>query len=191
MPFRSYPVLHPWHSLDVGENAPEEVNAMIEIPMGSKVKYELDKKSGLIKVDRILYGSYTYPGNYGFIPQSYCEDGDPLDIVVFAQEPFYPRSIVECRIIGSMGMIDNGEPDDKILAVYPGDPLYRDMNDLNDIPETKLQELKQFFLVYKTLEKKVVEVTGFVGRDQAREVVSNSLKMYKEKAEELQKKDIE
>jgi len=191
MEFRSYPVLHPWHSLDVGENAPELVNGLIEIPQGSKVKYELDKKSGLIVVDRILYGSYTYPANYGFIPQSYCEDGDPLDIVVISQEAFYPRSIVECRVVGAMGMIDEGEPDDKILAVYPGDPLYRDVKDISDLAETKLAEIKQFFVVYKNLEKKIVEVKDFVGKKEAQELVTISLELYKEKAEELRAKDIQ
>ncbi|MES0491451.1 MAG: inorganic diphosphatase [Leptospirales bacterium] len=191
MEFRSYPVLHPWHSLDVGKDAPKVVNGVIEIPQGSKVKYELDKKSGLIVVDRILYGSYTYPANYGFIPQSYCEDGDPLDIVLFAQEPFYPRSIAACRVIGAMEMIDDGESDDKIIAVFPGDPAYRDVYDLSEFPEMKLQELKQFFLVYKNLEKKVVEVKDFVGSAEAQKLVADSMELYKSKADELRAKDIQ
>jgi len=190
MTFRSYPVLHPWHSLDVGENAPEIVNMVVEIPRGSKVKYELDKKSGLIVVDRILYGSYMYPANYGFIPQSYCEDGDPLDILLITTEPFYPRSIASCKIIGAMGMVDDGDPDDKIISVFPGDPEYKDVHDISDLPESRLNELKQFFQVYKNLENKEVKVSDFVGREEAVKIVGNSLKMYQGKAEELRAKDI-
>ena len=189
MSFRSYPVLHPWHSLDIGEKAPEIVNMVVEIPRGSKVKYELDKKSGLICVDRILYGSYMYPANYGFIPQSYCEDGDPLDILAIAQEPFYPRSIASCRVIGAMEMIDDGDPDDKIIAVFDGDPEYKDIDDISQLPESRLNELRQFFQVYKNLENKEVMVNDFFNKQKAVEIVARSLEMYKTKAEELRAKD--
>ena len=190
MTFRDYPILHPWHSLPVGDKVPEIVNAIIEIPMGSKVKYELDKRSGLIKVDRILYGAVFYPANYGFIPQTYCEDKDPLDILVLCQEPVYPRSITEARVIGSMGMTDGGDADDKVIAVMTGDPAFRDYSDITQLPEYLLRELKRFFEEYKKLEKtKDVAVEDFVGREAAMEVVSSAVELYKKNAAKLQAED--
>lgn len=192
MKFRNYPILHPWHSLDIGENAPEVVNAIIEIPMGSKIKYELDKRSGLIKVDRILYGAVYYPANYGFIPQTYCEDKDPLDILVLCQEPVYPRSIVEAKIIGSMAMTDGGDADDKIIAVHVADPAFMHYNDIFELPEFILNELKKFFEDYKKLEKdKEVAVDEFSGREDAYKVLLDALTLYEENAEMLQAKDSE
>ncbi|MDH5542598.1 MAG: inorganic diphosphatase [Nitrospinota bacterium] len=188
--FRDYPILHPWHSLDVGDDAPKIVNAIIEIPMGSKVKYELDKRSGLIKVDRILYGAVFYPANYGFIPQTYCEDKDPLDILVFCQEPLYPRSIVEAKVIGCMGMVDNGDADDKIIAVMNADPAFMDYNDISQLPEYQINELRKFFEDYKKLEKgKDVAVDEFSGRVDAQNVVRKAMDFYTVHADELQKKD--
>ena len=190
MKFRNYPIMHPWHSLEIGKDAPEVVNAVIEIPMGSKVKYELDKRSGLIRVDRILYGAVFYPANYGFIPQTYCEDKDPLDILVFCQEPLYPRSIVESRVIGSMAMVDDGAADDKIIAVMTGDPAFMDYDDISQLPEFLLNELRKFFEDYKKLEKnKEVAVEDFVGRADAQRVVKESMDIYAEYADELQAKD--
>src|SRR3990167_6441114 len=109
--------MHPWHEVDIGEDSPKIVTAVIEVPKGSKIKYELDKKSGLIKVDRILFSSVHYPANYGFIPQSYCDDNDPLDILVLGQEPVAPLTIMSAKPIGVMKMRDQGEADDKIIAV--------------------------------------------------------------------------
>lgn len=191
MKFRNHPILHPWHSLEPGDSVPETVNAVIEIPMGSKVKYELDKKSGLIKVDRILYGAVFYPANYGFIPQTYCEDKDPLDILVLCQEAVYPRSIMEARVIGSMGMTDGGDADDKIIAVHTTDPAFMGYEDIGQLPSFLLNELKKFFEDYKKLEKtKGVAVDEFMGRFDARRIVQNALDMYRENAGELQDKDI-
>ena len=187
--FRNYPILHPWHSLDVGENAPKVVNAVIEIPEGSKVKYELDKRSGLIKVDRILYGAVFYPANYGFIPQTYCDDGDPLDILVFCQEPLYPRSIVEAKVLGCMGMVDGGEADDKIIAVMTGDPAFTDFNDIHELPDYLLHELKKFFEDYKKLENKEVNVDDFVGKEEALKIVQESLEAYDKISDKLRAKD--
>ena len=190
MKFRNYPIMHPWHSLEIGKDAPKIVNAVIEIPMGSKVKYELDKRSGLIRVDRILYGAVFYPANYGFIPQTYCEDKDPLDILVFCQEPLYPRSIVEARVIGSMAMVDDGAADDKIIAVMTGDPAFMDYNDISQLPEFLLNELRKFFEDYKKLEKnKEVAVEEFIGRVDAQKVVKESMDIYAKYADELQAKD--
>jgi len=192
MGFRDYPILHPWHSLSPGKDAPDIVNAIIEIPMGSKVKYELDKRSGLIMVDRILYGAVFYPANYGFIPQTYCEDKDPLDILVLCQEPLYPRSIVEAKIIGSMAMVDDGDADDKVIAVMTGDPHYNEYNDISQLPSFVLKELRKFFMDYKELEKnKEVAVDDFSGRVDAQNIVKKGLKYYAEMAEELQAKDSE
>ncbi len=185
MKYKSYPTFHPWHSLDIGENAPEIVNAMIEIPMGSKVKYELDKTSGLIKVDRILYGAVYYPANYGFIPQTYCDDNDPLDILVLCQEAVYPRSIMEAKVIGSMAMIDGGAEDDKIIAVTTSDPAFAHYSDISQLPEFMLAELKKFFEDYKKLEKKEVKIEDFMGRIDAVRTVKAALKMYVDNAEEL------
>lgn len=190
MSFRNYPVLHPWHSLNVGDNPPELVNAVIEVPADSKVKYELDKQSGLIMVDRILYGPFRYPANYGFIPQSYCDDGDPLDILVYCQEALVPRCLAPSRVIGAMGMIDQGEGDDKIIAVLDSDPAFKGVNDVSDLPSYLLDELKEFFTVYKHLEKKEVEVKDIVGRDAALKLVSDALELYQKSGDELRAKDM-
>jgi inorganic pyrophosphatase len=186
MEFRSHPILHPWHSLLPGEKIPEFVNAVIEIPMGSKVKYELDKKSGLIRVDRILYGAVFYPANYGFIPQTWCEDKDPLDILVLCQEPVHPRSIMEARVIGSMAMIDGGDADDKIIGVHTTDPAYMDYTDISQLPPFMLNELRKFFEDYKKLEaNKETAVDEFFGRFDAQHIVKKALEDYRERADEL------
>lgn len=185
MKYSAYPAFHPWHSIEPGRDSPEVVNAVIEIPMGSKVKYELDKKSGLMKVDRILYGAVHYPANYGFIPQSYCEDGDPLDILVFCQEAVHPRTIIEARVIGSMAMMDQGMADDKIIAVHVSDPEFSNYTDISQLPQFRLNELKKFFEDYKTLEKKKVAVEDFFGRIDAQRAVKESISLYKAKSKEL------
>jgi len=187
MTFRDYPILHPWHSLDAGKKIPERINAVIEIPMGSKVKYELDKRSGLIKVDRILYGAVFYPANYGFIPQTYCEDNDPLDVLVLCQEPVYPRSIMEGRVIGAMAMTDDGDADDKIIAVHTTDPAYMNYTDIGQLPVYLLKELKKFFAEYKNLEKgKDVAVDEFSGRLDAQKIVKDAIDSYKKESKRLQ-----
>ncbi|MBI5179454.1 MAG: inorganic diphosphatase [Nitrospinae bacterium] len=185
MHYRDYPVFHPWHSLEVGEKSPEIVNAIIEIPMGSKVKYELDKKSGLIKVDRILYGAVYYPANYGFIPQTYCDDKDPLDILVLCQEAVLPRSVMEGKVIGSMAMIDGGAEDDKIIAVSTSDPAFSKYSDISQLPEYMLAELKKFFEDYKKLENKEVKIEDFMGRVDAVRMVKEALKLYQDNREAL------
>jgi inorganic pyrophosphatase len=188
--YKNFPTFHPWHSLSPVTESPSILNAVIEIPKGSKVKYELDKKSGLIMVDRILYGAVYYPANYGFIPQTYCEDHDPLDILVICQEQVVPRCIITAKVIGCMRMIDQGEADDKIIAVHVSDPAFAHYNDIHELPEYMRHELKKFFEEYKQLEKKAVAVEDFIGRDEAMKVVNAAIKLYEENAAHLRTKDI-
>ncbi|XP_040242015.2 soluble inorganic pyrophosphatase PPA1 isoform X1 [Aegilops tauschii subsp. strangulata] len=136
---------HPWHDLEIGPDAPTIFNCVIEIPKGSKVKYELDKKTGLIKVDRVLYSSVVYPHNYGFIPRTLCDDSDPIDVLVIMQEPVVPGCFLRAKAIGLMPMIDQGEADDKIIAVCADDPEYRHFNDIKDLPPHRLAEIRRFF----------------------------------------------
>lgn len=185
MGYKSFPTFHPWHSLSTGVEQPDVVNAVIEIPKGSKVKYELDKKSGLIIVDRILYGAMFYPANYGFIPQTYCEDNDPLDILVLCQEAVFPRSIIEAKVIGSMKLFDQGLSDDKIIAVHVSDPGFAHYNHINELPKFVLHELRKFFEVYKDLENKKVAVEDFFGPEEAKKMVRDSIQLYKDNAAKL------
>ncbi len=167
-----------WHSVSIGEKSPEVVNAIIEISKGSKGKFELDKDSGLIKLDRVLFSAVHYPTNYGFIPQTYCDDGDPLDILVLTTVDLPSLCLVEARVVGVMGMIDGGEGDDKIIAVAKDDPNMKHINELEDLPQHTLDEIKQFFEEYKKLEKKTVEVKGFEGKKRALAVVEESIALY-------------
>ncbi|KAH9326561.1 hypothetical protein KI387_006739, partial [Taxus chinensis] len=136
---------HPWHDLEIGPGAPSVFNCVVEIGKGSKVKYELDKKTGLIKVDRVLYSSVVYPHNYGFIPRTLCEDGDPMDVLVLMQEPVLTGCFLRAKAIGLMPMIDQGESDDKIIAVCADDPEYRHYKDINELPPHRLAEIRRFF----------------------------------------------
>jgi inorganic pyrophosphatase len=171
---------HPWHDVDIGSAAPDRVRAIIEIPKGSKVKYELDKPTGLLKVDRILYSSVVYPANYGFIPQTLGDDNDPLDILVWMQEPVVPMSILNARPIGILHMVDEGEADEKIVAVHIDDPEYASFTHIDQLPGHRQRELQRFFRDYKQLEGKVVEVDVIAGPDRAREVIERARKLYLE-----------
>jgi inorganic pyrophosphatase len=175
--------LHPWHSVSLGKNSPEYVRAIIEIPKGSKQKYEIDKESGLLMLDRVMSSAVFYPANYGFLPQTYCDDKDPLDIFVLGQDPVYPMSIMNARVVGAMKMIDGGEGDDKILAVHADDPQYKHIETLEQVNPHVLREIEQFFRTYKALETKVVEVKNWVSKSEALQIVRDSIALYeKEKA---------
>ena len=152
-------MIHPWHDVTPGENLPQEFAAVIEIPFGSSVKYELDKESGLIKLDRVLYSAVYYPANYGFIPQTLAEDDDPIDALVLCQEAVVPLTLIpRCRTIGLMTMIDGGKKDHKIIAVAADDPEFASYREAAEIPPHRLSMLKRFFQDYKQLEGKAVEV---------------------------------
>lgn len=170
---------NPWHSVSPGKQAPEYVNGIIEIPQNTRAKYELDKESGMLKMDRVLYSSMYYPANYGFIPQTYCDDKDPLDIVVLSQISVVPMCMVSARVIGVMRMLDGGELDDKIIAVAENDMSVNHINDISELPVHFLKELKNFFEDYKKLENKTVEVEDFQDAEIAREIVNQSLRDYK------------
>ena len=138
-------VVHPWHGVESGENAPRIVNAVIEIPQGSRQKYEIDKASGLLKLDRVIYSSFYYPVNYGFISQTYGGDHDPLDILVISSVSIQPLCLVQAKVIGVMQMIDGGDADDKIIAVANNDPGVNYINNIEELPKHFFSELRQFF----------------------------------------------
>jgi inorganic pyrophosphatase len=170
---------HPWHEVSPGEDLPNSVNAIIEIPKGSKAKYEIDKASGLLKLDRVLFSSVMYPANYGYIPQTYCDDKDPLDILVLCSVDVYPMSMIEAKVIGVMHMIDGGEQDDKIIAVAKNDPVFNYIKDIDQLPPHTMKEIVQFFESYKALEKKHVIVEGVKGREEAQRILIEAIDLYK------------
>ncbi|MFN4123957.1 MAG: inorganic diphosphatase [Flavobacteriales bacterium] len=169
---------HPWHDVSPGSEQPDIVNAIIEIPQGSRSKYEIDKQTGLLKLDRVLYSSLYYPANYGFIPQSYCDDKDPLDILVISQVSVLPLCIVRSRVIGVMRMVDKGEADDKIIAVAEDDISVSHIRSMSELPPHFLKEVKQFFEEYKRLENKTVEIEKFQDELIAKEIVKKSFDDY-------------
>ena len=172
-------VLHPWHGVAYGDNAPAQVNALIEIPKGSSCKYEIDKTSGLLKLDRVIYSSFHYPFNYGFIPKTLGDDGDPLDILVLCNESIASLCLVNATVIGNMQMIDNDEKDDKIIAVAANDPSVNHIKNIAELPKHFLDVLKNFFEQYKVLENKKVEIDNFQDKATAYKVIEDSITMYK------------
>jgi len=174
-------MIHPWHDLEPGEGIPQEFNAVVEIPLGSNVKYELDKVSGLIKVDRILYSAVYYPANYGFIPRTLAEDGDPLDVLVLCQEPVVPLALVHARAVGVMTMIDAGTTDYKVIAVATGDPEFNAYREAREMPPHRLLTLRRFFLDYKQLENKSVEVEEIGPAKSAHPIIDAALRRYAKK----------
>lgn len=173
--------MNPWHSVDLGDNVPHEVNGIIEIPKNTRAKYELDKESGLLKLDRVIYSAMHYPENYGFIPQTYCDDKDPLDIVILSQIEVVPMCIVKAKVIGVMRMLDGGELDDKIIAVAANDMSVNHINDIDELPPHFVKELQNFFEDYKKLEKKTVVVEEFQDKKTAQQILLQSIEDYKKK----------
>jgi inorganic pyrophosphatase len=173
--------MHPWHDLSPGPNVPSEFDAVIEIPLGSSVKYELDKTSGIIRMDRVLYSAVIYPANYGFIPQSLAEDHDPLDVLVLCQVPVVPLTVMHARTIGLMAMIDSGTLDHKIIAVATADPEYSSYHEASELPPHKLAMVRRFFQDYKQLEGKIVEVDEFQSASAAYPVIESALARYDKK----------
>ena len=173
-------VSHPWHGVPPGDQAPRIVNAVIEIPQGSRAKYEIDKASGLLRLDRIIYSSFYYPCNYGFIPQTYGDDKDPLDILVITSQPVQAMCLMEAKVIGVMQMIDSGDADDKIIAVAATDPSVRHYNNIEEIPPHFFDELRHFFEEYKKLENKTVTVNEYGDKSTALKIIENSFKLYDE-----------
>ncbi|WP_106604825.1 inorganic diphosphatase [Chitinophaga ginsengisoli] len=169
---------NPWHSVSTGSEAPKIVNAIIEIPKGCRAKYELDKESGLLKLDRVLYSSVYYPANYGFIPKTYCDDHDPLDILILSQVDVVPMCIMEAKVIGVMQMIDNGEADDKIIAVAANDMSVAHINDISELPPHFTAEIRHFFEEYKRLEHKTVKVSEFQNKAVAERIILESIEFY-------------
>lgn len=169
---------NPWHNVHYGAGAPEVVTAVIEIPQNSKGKFELDKESGLLKLDRVLFSSVHYPANYGFIPQTYCEDKDPLDILVITSIELPPLCLIEARVIGVMRMVDQGEADDKIIAVANNDMSVSHIENIEDLPPHTTIQMRRFFEDYKKLENKEVVVEEFFGKAEAIQIINESIALY-------------
>lgn len=180
-------MFNPWHNVTPGDDISDCVNGIIEIPKNSRAKYELDKESGMLILDRVLYSAVYYPANYGFIPRTYCDDNDPLDILVFSQLEVVPMCIVPSKVIGVMRMLDQGEADDKIIAVAADDKSVSHYSDVSELPQHFLSEMRSFFEDYKKLEKKTVVVEEFQGRKDALRIIDQALEDYKVKFPELVK----
>jgi inorganic pyrophosphatase len=172
--------MHPWHYSYIDDaQIATEFPAVIEIPKGSTNKYELDKETGLLRLDRVLYSAVYYPADYGFIPRTFCDDGDPLDVLVLGQEPVYPLTIVEARAIGVMRMRDDKGIDDKIIAISVRDPAFADYTDHSQLPAHVLRQVRRFFEDYKVLERKQVVVEDLLGPAQAHDIIREALEMYR------------
>jgi inorganic pyrophosphatase len=169
------------HEITPGKDVPNVINVIIEIPKGSKNKYELDKETGLIMLDRAMHTSQDYPFDYGFMPQSHWEDGDPLDVVVLTTYPLIPGVLVKVRPVAIVNMIDDGDSDAKIIAVPDKDPRWDEVRDLADVNKHTIKEIEHFFLTYKQIQKKHVSIDSIEGKDAALAAVIKSQELYKEK----------
>lgn len=174
-----------WHDIENSRIKPENFFAVIEINKGSKQKYEMDKKTGLLRLDRILYTSTHYPANYGFIPHTLASDNDPLDVLILCSESLIPMSLVNCYPIGVIVMNDNGALDEKIIAIPFADPNYNTYKSINDLPKHVFDEMRHFFTVYKQLEEKETSVDVVADRDEAIEIIKKSMENYKKNLFEL------
>ncbi len=178
---------NPWHQVKPQTDAHDVVKGIIEIPKGNRAKYELDKESGLLRLDRVLYSSMYYPHNYGFIPQTFCDDQDPLDILIVSQSEVVPLCIVNAKVIGVMRMLDNGEADDKIVAVAAGDPSVNHYNDISEVPPHMVTEIMSFFEDYTKLENKTVVIEKIFDKQTALQIIEDAYVMYKKYYGELHK----
>lgn len=167
------------HDVSAGKNVPEEINVIVEINKGSKNKYELDKETGLIMLDRVMYTSQDYPFDYGFVPQTHWHDGDPLDVVLLTTHPLVPGLLLSARPVGVLDMIDDGESDAKIIAVPVKDPRWKEVKDLSDINPHTIDEIKHFFETYKQIQKKAVTIPTIRDAKAAKEVITESIELYK------------
>lgn len=170
-----------WHDMDSSRISPEDFMVVIEIPKGSKAKYELDKQSGLLKLDRILHTSTHYPANYGFIPRTYADDLDPLDVLVLCSETIIPLTLIRCYPVGVITMLDNGRNDEKIIAIPFSDPTYNTYTDISELPQHIFEEMTHFFSVYKSLENKETVVDEVKGKEDALRIIEACIKNYQEK----------
>jgi len=170
-----------WHDVELGDHIERHFRAVIEIPKGSKVKYELDKRTGLLWLDRVLHSAVHYPANYGFLPRTFCGDGDPLDVLVLGQEPVTPLCLLRARAIGVMTMSDDKGEDDKVIAIHVDDPEYAHYTDIAGLPPHRLRELQRFFIDYKVLEDKPVNVGDLRGRADAERVIRAAVRLYDER----------
>ncbi len=168
-----------WHDVEAGNK--DELNVIIEIPKGSKNKYEIDKKTGLIALDRASHSAQDYPFDYGFVPQTLWDDGDALDVVLLTTYPLFPGILVKSRPVALMHMVDNGEADEKVIAVPVDDPRWDNVHDLEDINPHTIKEIEHFFLTYKNIQKKVVTISGFEGKESIENAFNHSRELYKQK----------
>ena len=170
-----------WHDMDPSQIKPNDFSAVIEISKDSQCKYELDKYTGLLRLDRVLYTSTHYPANYGFIPRTYADDGDPLDVLVLCAKPIQPLTLIRVYPIGVMRMLDDGHIDDKIIAIPFSDPTYNNVRSIDELPPHILDEMLHFFKVYKQLENKETDIRTKYGREEALAIIREAIEAYKEK----------
>jgi inorganic pyrophosphatase len=173
--------LHPWHEISIGSNAPDEVNFVVEIPRKTTTKYELDLELGILRVDRIMHPPVPYPANYGFLPQTLDEDGDPLDALVLMQNPVAPLTVLSARPVGIVNLTDEGKNDDKIICVHIDDPQYKAYKSIDELPDYELHEIEWFFEDYQDVLHRDVDVEGFLGTKQAHESIQICRKTYRDK----------
>ncbi len=178
---------HPWHDIpnNVGDGDSPSFHVVTEIAKGGKLKYELDKPSGMLRVDRPLFSSVVYPANYGFLPRSYCEDGDPLDVLVLGAEPIVPLTIVTARAIGVIHLLDEGELDDKIVAVQVADPEFEEFTEIDQLPTHRMREIRRFFEDYKVLEEKEVKIERHGDAAEAVQAIRDSIELYRREENRL------
>lgn len=177
-----------WHDINPSRITAESFDAFIEIPKGCKAKYEMDKETGLIRLDRVLYTSTVYPANYGFIPRTYADDGDPLDVLVLCGEVIYPSTLVKCYPIGVIKMVDSGSSDEKVIAIPFDDPTYNSYHDIRELPKHKFDEMMNFFEIYKSLEHKHTTVREICHADEAKQIIAACIDNYEKTFGKREKK---